>query len=73
MGDLRDDINDSWGADKNREQAEEVLAYLFDLQNLPDRPVRVVYSLEISMLLVIQQFIPGIPRIVRLNRPFPTS
>jgi hypothetical protein len=35
IGDLRDDINDSWGSDDNREEADTVLDFLFDLQNLP--------------------------------------
>lgn len=35
VGDLRDDINDSWGSDVNREEAERVLDFLFSLQNPP--------------------------------------
>ncbi len=33
VGDLRDDINDSWGADVNAEETERVLDFLFGLQN----------------------------------------
>lgn len=33
IGDLRDDINDSWGADVNAEEADRVLDFLFELQN----------------------------------------
>lgn len=36
VGDLRDDINDSWGADANQEETDRVLDYLFELQNPPD-------------------------------------
>lgn len=41
VGDLQDDINDSWGADVNAEQAEELLQYLFDLQNHTNEEKRV--------------------------------
>ena len=33
IGDLRDDIHDSWYSDANKARAEEVLNYFFDLQN----------------------------------------
>jgi hypothetical protein len=33
FGDLRDDINDSWGSDPNKEEADRVLDFLFALQN----------------------------------------
>lgn len=33
IGDLRDDINDSWYSDPNKARAEELLTYFFDLQN----------------------------------------
>jgi hypothetical protein len=33
VGDLRDDINDSWGSDINREEAEKALTFLFELEN----------------------------------------
>jgi hypothetical protein len=33
VGDLRDDINDSWSAEIHNEETEEILTYLFDLQN----------------------------------------
>jgi alkaline phosphatase D len=36
IGDLRDDINDSWGADVNRAEADRVLDFLFELQNPPE-------------------------------------
>jgi phosphodiesterase/alkaline phosphatase D-like protein len=36
IGDLRDDINDSWGASVNRAEADRVLDFLFELQNPPD-------------------------------------
>jgi phosphodiesterase/alkaline phosphatase D-like protein len=44
VGDLRDDLNDSWGAEPNRRQADRVLDFLFGLQNPPpgQRPVSVV-------------------------------
>jgi hypothetical protein len=35
IGDLRDDINDSWSSDKNEESAEKILDYFFALQNDP--------------------------------------
>ena len=37
VGDIRDDINDSWGADVNSAETDRVLDFLFDLQN-PSRP-----------------------------------
>jgi len=36
FGDLRDDINDSWGSDYNRSETDLVLDYLFDLENPVD-------------------------------------
>ena len=35
VGDLRDDINDSWGARVNRLETDRVLDFLFELQNPP--------------------------------------
>ncbi len=44
VGDLRDDINDSWGADVNAKEADRVLDFLFGVQNPPgdETPVNVV-------------------------------
>lgn len=44
FGDLRDDINDSWGSPSNKEEADRVLDFLFDLENPPDgkNPLNVV-------------------------------
>ncbi len=42
LGDIRDDIRDSWGAPENAEQTDEVLDYLFGLQNAPQNPMNVV-------------------------------
>lgn len=44
VGDLRDDINDSWGAEVNAVEADLVLDFLFGLQNPPagEKPVNVV-------------------------------
>lgn len=44
VGDLRDDINDSWGSEPNREEADRVLDFLFGLQNPQDnsKPLNVV-------------------------------
>ena len=36
IGDLRDDINDSWGARANRLETDRVLDFLFELQNPPN-------------------------------------
>jgi hypothetical protein len=33
VGDLRDDINDSWGADVNRSEADQALDFLFEVEN----------------------------------------
>jgi len=33
VGDIRDDINDSWGADRNAAETHAVLKYLYSLQN----------------------------------------
>jgi hypothetical protein len=35
VGDLRDDINDSWGSEANQREAGRVLDFLFDLENPP--------------------------------------
>lgn len=42
IGDLRDDLNDSWSSDANKERAEAVLNYFFDLQN-DENPKNQVY------------------------------
>ena len=44
IGDLRDDINDSWGSQPNRRAADRVLDFLFGLQNPPQgqKPLSVV-------------------------------
>jgi hypothetical protein len=42
LGDIRDDIRDSWGANENAAQADMILDYLFGLQNDPDHPISVV-------------------------------
>lgn len=44
IGDLRDDLNDSWGSEPNRLEADRVLDFLFGLQNPPpgQRPLSVV-------------------------------
>ncbi len=36
FGDLRDDINDSWGAEVNAKEADRVLDFLFELENPPN-------------------------------------
>ena len=36
VGDLRDDINDSWGSEINRKETDRVLDFLFELQNPAD-------------------------------------
>jgi len=36
VGDLRDDINDSWGSDVNRDEADTALDFLFELENPRD-------------------------------------
>jgi hypothetical protein len=41
LGDIRDDIKDSWGAEENAAQADELLNFLFGLQNDEDHPVAV--------------------------------
>ena len=33
VGDLRDDINDSWGSEVNRDEADTALDFLFELEN----------------------------------------
>jgi alkaline phosphatase D len=35
IGDLRDDLNDAWGSEPNRREADRVLDFLFGLQNPP--------------------------------------
>lgn len=42
VGDIRDDIADSWGSPENAAQADEMLDYLFGLQNDPERALGVV-------------------------------
>lgn len=44
VGDLRDDINDSWGSAGNRKEADRALDFLFGLENPPDgkNPLNVV-------------------------------
>lgn len=42
LGDIRDDIRDSWGAKDNANQTDMVLDYFFGLQNDPNHPVNVV-------------------------------
>lgn len=42
VGDIRDDIRDSWGCEGNAEQAEKVIGFLFGLQNDPAAPCSVV-------------------------------
>lgn len=38
VGDLRDDINDSWGAEANQREAGRVLDFLFEIENPPQKP-----------------------------------
>jgi len=44
VGDLRDDINDSWGAKINARETDRVLDFFFGLQNPPagEKPINVV-------------------------------
>lgn len=42
LGDITDDIKDSWGCQENAAQADLVLDFLFGLQNAPVHPVGVV-------------------------------
>ena len=42
LADLRDDVNDSWASEPNAASTDEVLDFLFGLQNDPDHPMRVV-------------------------------
>lgn len=42
LGDIRDDIRDSWGAKENASQADMILDYLYGLQNDPLHPLSVV-------------------------------
>lgn len=37
VGDLRDDINDSWGSEANQREAGRALDFLFDLENPPQK------------------------------------
>ena len=46
VGDLRDDINDSWGSEANRDEADTALDFLFDLEN----PQHVEESLNVVIL-----------------------
>src|SRR5207244_8629250 len=49
VGDLRDDINDSWGSDANRAEADRALDFLFALQNPTkgDKPINVVILIRV--------------------------
>lgn len=42
LGDIRDDIKDSWACKENGGQADQLLDFLFALQNDPNEPVGVV-------------------------------
>ena len=42
LGDIRDDIRDSWGSEENAPQTDELLDFLFRLQNDKEHPLRVV-------------------------------
>lgn len=42
VGDIRDDIRDSWGDEANAAQADAMLDFLFGLQNDPKEPMSVV-------------------------------
>jgi hypothetical protein len=42
LGDISDDIKDSWACKENAEQADNLLDFLFGLQNDPQHPVGVV-------------------------------
>lgn len=42
VGDIRDDIRDSWGSPENAAQTDAMLGYLFALQNAPEDPVATV-------------------------------
>ena len=42
LGDISDDIKDSWGSRENEEQADRLLDFLFDLQNHPVHRVNTV-------------------------------
>lgn len=42
IGDIRDDIADSWGSKENAAQADMMLDYLFDMQNDKNNPISVV-------------------------------
>jgi len=47
IGDLRDDINDSWGARVNRFETDRVLDFLFELQN-PSNPAEALNVVILS-------------------------
>lgn len=42
LGDIRDDIRDSWSSPENSAQADDMLNYLFGVQNDPEHPIAVV-------------------------------
>ena len=42
LGDIRDDIKDSWGSEENAEQTDRLLDFLFGLQNHPTNQMGVV-------------------------------
>jgi alkaline phosphatase D len=42
LGDLRDDINDAWGADVNKDETERILEYLYSIQNEEKHSIKVV-------------------------------
>jgi len=42
LGDISDDIKDSWGSEENAEQTDRLLDFLFDLQNHPTNRVNTV-------------------------------
>lgn len=42
LGDIRDDIRDSWGAPENGKQTDMILDYLFGLQNDKEKPINVI-------------------------------
>ena len=46
VGDLRDDINDSWGSEANRDEADTALDFLFELEN----PQNVEEALNVVIL-----------------------
>ena len=42
LDDVRDDITDSWSSEENARQADEVLDYLFSVQNDPSTSCSIV-------------------------------